>query len=428
MPMPIPPVLNPVSSKGGTDYYELPIRTVAVGVLPGRKTSVLSYGNDFFGPTIRARSGRPAVVTFRNGLTEHANVHLHGAHVEAADDGHPMDVIEPGAARSYRYPNQQRGATLWYHDHVHHLEAEHVYRGLRGFYLIDDPAERQLNLPHGQYDVPIMLTEAKFAEDGTLVFDPANPFDRPTLLANGRPQPYLRVRAGKYRFRILNGSTHRVFTLSLDGAQMQQIASDGGLLPAPVPVTTLKVSPAERAEVVVDFSAHPVGTQLVLSDTTGPVLRFDVVRTGTDKSFLPPQLRPLPPVGDATVERDFELGITPPGEPVAFRINGRTFDHDRVDIQIKRGTTEIWRITNLDTALGIPHNFHLHLAQFRVLDRDGRPPAAGEAGVKDTVLIEPGSTVRIQATFRDYVGRYLFHCHFLEHSGLGMMAQMEIVP
>lgn len=136
-----------------------------------------------------------------------ANVHLHGGHVPADSDGHPMDLIAPGSSRLYDYPNRQVGSTLWYHDHSHHTESEHVYRGMHGLYLIEDDDERRLGLPRGRYDVPIMLRDAKLDGAGTLVVGP--PPDRPTTLANGVAQPYFPVAARKYRFRLLDCSTTR---------------------------------------------------------------------------------------------------------------------------------------------------------------------------------------------------------------------------
>ncbi|TDB81615.1 multicopper oxidase family protein [Micromonospora sp. KC721] len=424
--MPVPPVAMPVRSWGGVDHYRIPIRTASVELLPGVRTPVLSYGGGFVGPTIRARAGRRIRVEYHNQLDHPANVHLHGGHVAPEDDGHPMDVIAPGRSRVYDYPNRQRGATLWYHDHSHHTEAEHVYRGLHGFYLIDDPQERHLRLPDGQYDVPIMLRESRFDEQGNLYFDPFD-FDRPVVLVNGRPQPYFPVAARRYRLRLLNASTHGTLTLHLDGLPMVQVGTDGGLLPAPVPVTELRLGPAERADVVVDFSRRRPGSQVVLSETRGPVLRFDVVRHAHDHSRLPDRLRPLPALPPPTVRREVVLSTN--FETIESLINGKLWDPDRIDFRIRHGATEVWRITNIDTEFGgVNHTFHMHLVQFRVLDRNGRPPAPGERGLKDTVFLAPGESVRVQATFRGYLGRYVYHCHMLEHSAYGMMAQLRIVP
>jgi FtsP/CotA-like multicopper oxidase with cupredoxin domain len=423
--MPVPPVLAPVTSNASTDFYQVDIKPSTAELIPGLSSDVLTFGGGFPGPTIRARRGRRVAISYSNLLGEPANVHLHGAHVQASNDGHPMDVIAPGASRLYEYLNQQPGTTLWYHDHSHHTEDQHVYSGMQGFYVIDDPAEAGLGLPSGAYDVPIVLGDAYIDADGTLIYD--TPDTRTTLLANGKQQPYFPVAARKYRFRLLNGATERIFRLNLGGEVMTQIGSDGGLLPAPILHTEVPFSSGERMDLVIDFSHYPIGSQLVLGDTAGPLLRFDVVRPAVDRSRVPAQLRQLPPLRRASVERDIALTFDVSGEPTGL-VNGRPFDPDRVDFQIKRGSTEIWKIYNGDGQFNADHNFHMHLVQFRVLDRDGAPPRPSDAGLKDTVPIPPDTSVRVQATFTDYVGRYVYHCHFLGHSRVGMMAQMEIVP
>ncbi|GII77555.1 multicopper oxidase [Sphaerisporangium rufum] len=423
--MPVPPVLRPASSGPAGDVYRIPVRAATAEILPGVRTQVLGYGGGFGGPTIRARAGRPVRMVYENTLDAPVNVHLHGGHVPAASDGHPMDLIQPGGSRAYDYPNTQRGATLWYHDHSHGTEAEHVYRGLHGFYLIEGEDEAALRLPAGPYDVPIMLRDSAFDANGELIFF-GDPAERSTFLANGKVQPYFPVAARKYRFRLLNAGNERVFRLNLGGVEMIRIGSDGGLLPAPVPVTELVLASAERADIVVDFGRHPVGTRLVLSDGTTPVLRFDVVAQARDTSRVPDRLRPMPSFPAAAVERDVAMSFDLSGSFPVGLVNGRPYDPDRVDFQVKRGTTEIWRVINADT-IGIDHTFHMHLAQFEVLDRDGAPPLPQDAGLKDTVHVPPGGSVRVRATFTDHLGRYVYHCHYLEHSSIGMMGQMEVI-
>ncbi|GHJ44207.1 spore coat protein A [Catellatospora sp. TT07R-123] len=425
--MPVPRELAPKRRTRAADEYEVDITATTAELVPGIQTPVFAYGGSFVGPTIRAKTGRPVAVTFRNRLDREANVHLHGGHVPATSDGHPMDLIAPGAAKRYEYPNSQRGATLWYHDHSHGTESENVYRGLHGFYLIEDDAERHLNLPRGAYDVPIMLTSAQFDETGAMVY--GNPGLRTTILLNGKAQPHFPVAARKYRFRLLNATNEGVFRLSLGGAPLTQVGTDQGLLPAPVPRTEIKFGSGERVDVVVDFSGLPVGTQLMLTDaTSGGLLRFDVTQRAHDDSRLPQVLRPLPPVPPAVREREVVLSFDLAGPMPQGLVNGQTYDPDRVDFQIKEGTTEIWRIVNGDGGFGFLHNFHLHLTNFRVLDRDGVPPSIDDLGLKDTVSVPPGTSVRVAATFAGFLGRYAYHCHFLEHSSVGMMAQMEIVP
>lgn len=426
VPMPVSPVLKPVAANSTTDLYRLDVKPATVEIIPGLSTDVLTFGGQFPGPTIRTRAGRRVALTVNNRIDEAANVHLHGGHTSPDNDGHPMDVIAPGASRQYSYLNRQQGTTLWYHDHSHHTEDFHVYRGMEGFYIIDDPAEEYLGLPSGAYDVPIMLSDAFIGTDGTLVYD--NPDTRTTLLANGKQQPYFQVAARKYRFRLLNGATERVFWLNLGGEVMTQIGTDGGLLPAPILHTEMRLSSAERADLVIDFSKYPVGTQLVLADSVGgPILRFDVVRRASDNSKLPSTLRPLPAMSTPTVHRDITLSFDVSGEPTGL-VNGKAYDPNRTDFTVKRGTTEVWRIFNGDGQFEAYHNFHLHLEQFRVIGREGAPMLPTDAGLKDTVAIPPDTAVLIQTTFTDYIGKYVYHCHFLGHSRVGMMAQMEIVP
>ncbi len=433
LPLRIPPTLRPVARTDDYDLYQTIMRPTAVTIVPGLSTPVYSFDGEFPGPTIVASRGRPIVVERVNALGVPVATHLHGGHVPADSDGHPKDPIQPGGRRRYYYPNDQLAAPLWYHDHAMMVEAENVYRGLAGFYKLTSSNEDKLPLPAGRYDVPLLLRDAQIADDGTLVWDLGGFSQRNLFLVNGRHRPYFQVAARKYRLRFVNVSVSRAFGLQLgDGGEMIQIASDGGLLPRPAPTSVITVWPAERAEAVVDFSRYPVGTSVVLQNGAAfpgeepAVMRFDVVRKATDDSEVPSSLRPVPVFGTPTVERTFVMTFDPATGQML--INGKTFDMDRVDISPTRGTTEVWTIVNpADQVIPIPHVFHAHLEQFRVLDRNGNPPDASEQGLKDTVRVLPGETVRILIRFTRFTGRYLYHCHMLEHSHLGMMGQMEIV-
>jgi FtsP/CotA-like multicopper oxidase with cupredoxin domain len=438
--MPVPPVLRPVSTAGRTDTYIVTMRPARKEILPGRLTNVLTYNGGFPGPTIKARSGRRVVVYQRNTLDAATAVHLHGADVTPENDGGPMDLIAPGAYRRYIYPNEQPHANLWFHDHAHHSESEHVYRGLSSSYLLTDATEQSLPLPSGRYDIPVALRDARFDEDGQLVYVMDDWAGRTTILANGKPWPYFQVAARKYRFRFLNSSIARFFDLRLaDRSPMIQIGSDGGLLERPHTTDSLILTPGERGDVVIDFSRYRVGTQVVLENTlleggpeqVGRIMRFDVVRRASDRSSVPAELRSLPPVsadvGPGVVQRDIELIMDEGGQthhPQAY-INGATFDPDRIDTTIAHGSTELWTVTN--TNQFIPHNFHMHLVQFRVVERNGAPVGPDEAGLKDTVRLMAGETVKLLATFNTHRGTYVYHCHMLDHSAMGMMAQMRIV-
>ncbi|MER5870625.1 multicopper oxidase domain-containing protein [Streptomyces sp. NPDC002044] len=432
--MPLTPVLAPVSTLGGQDTYAVTIKEVTREILPGAQTKVLTYDGHFPGPVLRARSGRKVVIRHRNTLTMPVSVHLHGGNVSPENDGGPMDTFAPNTSRTYTYPNQQAGAGLWFHDHAHHMESEHVFRGLSATYLLSDDTDRSLPLPAGQYEIPIALRDARFDESGQLVYVMDDVFGRTTVLANGRPSPYVEVAARKYRFRLLNSSNMRFFQLRLaDGGPLTQIGTDGGLLERPFTTDTIGLSPAERADVIIDFSRYPVGTKIVLENTLGPgtpdqvgkVLRFDVVRTAPDPSRIPGHLRTLPALRPATVQRNIVLSMDEDGrqEPRGF-MDGQVWDYQRIDQTVAHGSSEIWTVTNTNKLA--PHNFHMHLVQFRVLERNGAPAGPAESGPKDTVRLFPGESVKLHATFDTYRGTYVYHCHLLDHSAMGMMANFRI--
>ncbi|MEA3055387.1 MAG: hypothetical protein QOD30_819, partial [Actinomycetota bacterium] len=427
----VPPTAVPTSTTGGVDVYEIGLRTASVQILPGLQTKVYGYDGRYPGPTIRAEVGRPVHVTFVNDLPVPAAIHLHGGNVAPEDDGHPLDMIDPGDRRLYTYPNQQLAATYWYHDHAMDHTAENVYRGLAGLYLLHDPKEDALGLPSGDRDVPLLLQDRAFHSDGSLDYpemsDPRshNGVTGDVFLVNGVPSPKLAVERGRYRFRIVNGSNSRQYDLRLDGgASMVQIASDGGLLAGPVPVTHVPLGIAERAEIVVDFSAIDAGTSITMVDAnsgTGMV-RFDVGSSGAAGTVPPSILRTITPITGATVTRDVHLSFDEARQQ--WVINGKPFDPKRIDFRPRLGVPEQWRLTNSSTFV---HPFHLHLVQFQVLKRGLANPPTVERGWKDTVRVLPNEDVLLVARFTGHTGTYVFHCHVLEHEDHSMMGQLRVV-
>jgi FtsP/CotA-like multicopper oxidase with cupredoxin domain len=408
------------------------MRSAKVEIVPGTKTRVWGFNGEFPGPTIRVARGRPAVVRQINHLSVPSATHLHGGYVSPRDDGHPMDVVKPGDHKDYFYPNDQLTATLWYHDHTHRRTSRNVYRGLAGLYIIEDDNEAQLDLPRDDYDVPLILQDRSFGSDGSLKFeDHHDSVLGDTYLVNGRPTPFFEVANRKYRFRILNASNSRDYTLALDTLQpLNQIASDGGLLPAPFLTPAIPLWPAERAEIVIDFSIYPVGTSVTLVDRVGgdatatkPVIRFDVVRQEEDTSALPSSLRPIERLVEGDVQREFELTLDPATN--LWLINGKTFSHGRIDARPVKDEVEVWTFRN---SSNMTHPMHTHLSMFQILDRDGLPPPDGEAGWKDTVRVASQEVVRVAIKFIDFTGRYVFHCHNLAHEDHGMMGQIKVAP
>jgi spore coat protein A len=430
--LPMMPELVPVRSTRTTDFYEVAIREGMADVLPGFQTPIYGYEGVYPGPTIRAREGRTAVVKQTNTLSFDSNVHLHGGYVPAESDGHPMDVIRPGQTFDYTYPNEQDGAFLWYHDHAHGRTAKSLYYGLVGTYVLEDDRDAELDLPRGEYDVPLVIQDHSFNRDGSFRYaeNVDLGFLGDTILVNGAVAPRMAVERRKYRFRILNASNARGYRLALGrGRTMTQIASDGGLLERPVRRNEVPIFPAERVEVVIDFADFTPGTQLVLRNEAGEasttaVMRFDVGQGGGPEEFrVPRRLRRLPKLPPPNARRRLDLTLAS-ASTVQWQINGRGFDPNRIDVRPRLGTSEIWQYANPSNRL---HPMHLHGMLFRVLERSSGVVHAADRGWKDTIAVQPGERVEIQPWFVPYAGRYVFHCHNLEHGDKAMMLQLEVV-
>lgn len=451
--LPVPQPLTPTSSTSVSDTYDITMKPGLTEILPGVMTPIWGYNGTFPGPMLRTRSRRKVVVNQTNGLSVPTSIHTHGAYVDGDSDGHPSDKILPGATKTYTFGNNQNARTQWYHDHADHRTARNAYMGLSGFYLIDDALDDSLPLPKGEYDIPIVIADRRFNADGTLYYplDPAVAatdagFQGDVLIANGKAQPFVPVAGRRYRFRFLNGANGRPFLLRLsNGQSFQLIATEGGLLEAPVTLTELPIWPAERYEIVVDFAKVPVGTSVFLdngfgSGTVSRILRFDVVRAEADPSSVPAVLRPASAQADEThiattaaaavVTRVWRFGKSWDG---LYTINGLIYDEQRIDALPKAGDTEIWEFRN---GFGWSHPVHVHLLNYKILDRNGRPPKAHEKGWKETVHLGPGETVRvlmkwptvpIGPTPGAFLTRYAFHCHNLEHEDHDMMAQFKVV-
>jgi spore coat protein A len=423
------PELLPVQSTRTRDVYELAIREGIADVLPGFQTPIYGYDGVYPGPTIRARKGREVVVRQRNTLTFDSNVHLHGGKVPAGSDGHPMDVIAAGGSFEYRYPNDQEAATLWYHDHAHGRTAHTLYFGLLAMYVLEDDLEEELDLPRGDYDVPIVIADHAFNRDGSFryVENVDLGFRGDTMLVNGAVSPRMRVERRRYRLRLLNASNSRSLSLRLGrGREMAQIAGDGGLLERPVHRKRVPLHPAERIDLVIDFGDYSPGTELVLHDEDGQggsvaVMRFDVGRGGGSEDFdVPRRLRPREPLPPPNASRQWDLAFG----SGAWQINGKDFDEHRMDARPRHGSTERWTFVNHSNRV---HPMHIHGFLFRVLGRSsGSVHPAEQLGWKDTIGVLPNETVTVLAWFAPYSGRYVFHCHSLEHADRAMMLQLEV--
>jgi spore coat protein A, manganese oxidase len=426
----VPPRLWPVASNSVEDRYELTISEGRAEIVPGTLTPIYGYDGIYPGPTIRARRDRVSVVRITNGLSFDQNVHLHGGLVPTASDGHPMQLIAPGGSYTYDYPNRQDAATLWYHDHAHGLSARTMFYGLAGFYILEDELENSLELPGGDFDVPLVIQDRAFNSNGTLRYTENidEGFMGDTIVVNGSVSPRFAVKPALYRLRFLNASNAREYRLQLGaGEPMMQIGGDGGLLEAPVPRPTVPLGPAERVDVIVDFRRFSAGTQVELTNALGTgstrsVMRFDVTGRRTSSGRLPSLLRPRESIPAPAQTRRWELMFSTSGTP-EWQISGLSFDMDRIDARPALGTVERWQFVNRSHRM---HPMHLHGVHYRVVQRSSGAVHPGDRGWKDTVIVDMDETVTVDARFAPYPGRYVFHCHNMEHQEKAMMLQMEI--
>ncbi len=433
----IPPIL--IDNKPGNSFtdLELVVNKSTTEFIKGIKTETYGYNGNYLGPTIRVSKGEHVNVRVINKLAEETTVHWHGLLVDGEMDGGPHQMILSENEWNPSFVIDQPAATLWYHAHPVHKTGNQVYKGLAGLFIIDDENTEKLNLPdnYGINDIPLIVQDKRFAQDGTLLYkttmmDIMQGMLGNTALVNGIIDPVVEVGTVKTRFRILNGANARTFEFSLsDGSSFHQIASDGGLLEAPVQMKVLRLSPGERAEIIIDFSRYSVGKVISLQSTGVKIIDFAVARKETDMTTLPEKLATIPKIeaSNAVKTRTFDLM----GMGLMVNINGKQMDMSRIDETVRFGDIEIWEIRNVMTGMGmgmggnVAHPFHYHGVQFQVLSRDGRPPPLNERGWKDTVLIQPNETVRVIATFSNK-GLYMYHCHILEHEDAGMMGQFEV--
>jgi spore coat protein A, manganese oxidase len=360
VPLAIPPTIAPTRSEGATDFYDVTEFATVANILPGLRTPVWTYNGTVPGPTFDTVKGRVSRVTITNHLGVPTTTHLHGGITPPEFDGHPLDLVQPGASFTHVYPGDNSAATLWYHDHAIHATGRNVWMGLAGFFLVRDEIELGLGLPKGPpFEIPMVVQDRLFNPDGSLFYperEPGLPVRQgafgDVILVNGAPFPFLRVQRRKYRFRLLNGSNARFYQFELSTRDpITVIGSDGGFLEHPVETESLFMAEAERYDVVIDFARYPIGTRVVLRNTIAPdpfgdpvdpdkireVMRFDVVADAADDFDIPADLGPGPIANpaDAIRTRDWEFDR----RHGAWTINGELFDADRVDASPELGTT-----------------------------------------------------------------------------------------
>jgi FtsP/CotA-like multicopper oxidase with cupredoxin domain len=450
------------------------------------------------GPAFHARYGEPVLVRRFNTLPvvgaghvgfalPSTSLHLHNGHTASESDGSPQDWIDSGEFWDHHYANFPSGhdpreklTTLWYHDHRLDFTAANVYAGLAGFYLLfdeqdtgneNDPSPLAWRLPSGRYDVPLLLHDVLFTADGQVRWSAFNTDgilgDRYTV--NRRIQPFFKVEARKYRFRIINGGPSRFYQLFLStGDPFIVITGDGNFLPNPVLSKSLFLSVAQRCDVILDFSKYKPGDTIELVnrlaqfngkgpsgrmlDPGDPILQFQVVpATGKDPSRVPDHFRDLPAMqlDEVRVQRtwafDYDGGL--------WTINGKVMDANRIDAGVELGAAEIWTFRNGGNSWS--HPVHCHFTEFMMLEINGKPykgswvqQAAGFGELKmsealegkpapvesffggprrDVATLLPGDEIKVYIRFRDFLGKYVMHCHNVVHEDHSMMIRWDVV-
>jgi spore coat protein A len=389
-----------------------------------------------------------------------AVAHLHGAKAPSKDDGYPEDWFPTGHSRTCHYPLDQDATALWFHDHAMGINRLNTYAGLFGMLLLRDRTETSLNLPTGPYEIPLILYDRNFTADGQLFYDvsgdPASPwipeFSADGILVNGKIRPFLEVEPRLYRFRVLNTANSRFFQLSLsDSAPFHQIGTDQGLLATPVVVKRVILGCAERADLLIDFAPY-AGRTTHLRNGAFDILEFRVkefrvqpAKPTTSTHSIPQTLRPIERIPESAAVQTRTITLHDykdnADRSMVMLLNRKRWHEPTTEFP-RLNTTEIWEFVNLteDT-----HPMHLHLVRFQILDRrtfdaptylahkrfaflaPAAPPEPHELGWKDVVQCPPETITRIIVPFVGYPGKYLYHCHILEHEANDMMRPFEVV-
>ena len=469
-PLPIPKIAqsqglrpNPENPREQIPYYRIEMREFLVklhrDLMPTRQWG---YDSTSPGPTIEAHDGRGIHVEWVNQLPKahllavdhhiygaeadkpdvRNIVHVHGAMVAPADAGYPENCFAPGGSRLSYYPNRQDAAMLWYHDHAIGITRLNVFAGLYGAWFIRSAEEAALDLPAGAYEVPLVICDRAIDRMGQLNYDVAPMYRaswRPEvygnlILVNGKILPYLAVEPRLYRLRIVNVSNASFLSLTFSERRgFHQIGSDQGLLSAPVKLDAIMLAPAERADLLVDF-AGLAGKEIVLQANASPVMQFRVASSSAARAgVVPATLRNLEKLVESSATRTRVLTLdqyNPPGKPMLMLLNGTHWESPATEDPVLE-TTEIWSFLNLTPDA---HPIHMQAVRFQILDRrefdvdafrktrslhytgPAMAPERDESGWKDIVRCAPNMVTRIIVHFDgSYVGRFMWHCHILEH-------------
>jgi FtsP/CotA-like multicopper oxidase with cupredoxin domain len=497
---------------------ELFCQNTVMQILEGKKTAVQRYtaklvhgpeqsltqlANSYLGPVIRLQTGQKVRIHLINQLPEPTITHWHGLHVPMEVDGHPMYAIKSGQRFVYEFEVRNRASMNIYHPHPHEATAKQVYHGLAGAIIINDPEETALELPSGEFEIPVVIQDKLFDTDNQLIYDPGMHgsmfgFYGNRILVNGHPEQQLDVASRAYRLRLMNGSTARIYKLGWDdGTPITVIGTDGGLLAEPEQKPYVMLAPGERLDVWADFSNRPIDSQLTLRSlafsgampmmgmgmmahngyglpmgSDYPILTVRINKKVGDSPKLPGKLATLPQHKlEATHNPTKPVPITISEGHMQMLLNGRPYayndaqDNERIPLN----TVQFMEISHehgghgmggmgphgrmgmgmgrmqhggmgggmgMGGMMAMAHPIHLHGQPFQIISRNVDASFSESYGtvsqgfinngLKDTVLVMPGETVRLIKPFEDFKGLFMFHCHNLEHEDMGMMREFLV--
>jgi len=434
----IPPIIDG-TEKNGVYHYDLNVREAKHTFFKNILTDTYAINGTYLGPTLRLINGEEISINYTNSLNETITMHGHGMHLPANMDGTPHQKIAPNTTWPVRYKVNQRACTNWYHPHTEGKTAEQVYKGLAGLLIIEDSESQKLDIPkeYGVDDIPIILQDRFFTSSKQIIYSP-NMMERmlgykgDTFVTNGVLNPYFDVEAKEIRLRLLNGSNSSVYYLGFsDERVFKQIATDNSFLQKPVLLKTVRLSPGERAEIVVDLS-DMLGKNIYLKELNQNkiFIKLNVSKKASKITKVPEVLTKLKQYSltDAVNTRKFVLS----GRMGNLYINNKSMNINRIDEIVPVNKVEIWEIYNQKMMMmGMEHNFHIHATHFMILERNNSSSNVleNEKGYKDTVYLAPGDSVRLLVKMSDYTDNktpYMYHCHFLEHEDRGMMGQFLV--
>jgi FtsP/CotA-like multicopper oxidase with cupredoxin domain len=442
-------------------------------LIKGPKDTVVDIPHSYLGSMIRLQKGQKVRINFHNALSQSSVVHWHGLHVPQMMDGHPQYAIESAETLVYEFEVMNRANMNMYHPHPHGATAKQVYLGLAGAVIVNDDEEAALDLPAGEYEIPLVIQDKQFDSDNQLVYSP-NRHQRmtgvtgDTILVNGQANFHLDVESRAYRLRVMNGSTSRIYKLAWDdGMPMTIIGVDGGLLEQPEVKPYIMLAPGERLDVWADFSARNEGSQLTLKSlafsgvmpkmamgmnrsslavgSEYPICTIKVTRKVSESHKLPTKLAKIHRYGiHETANPNNPLAISISESPMSMLLNGRAyeFNHPLPSERVKMGSIQLLEIFHAQSNMGMggmnmtmPHPIHLHGQQFEIMSRsisgdtsdyDSVREGFIDSGLKDTVLVMPMERIKVIKPFQDFKGLYLYHCHNLEHEDMGMMREFLV--